>query len=131
MNISEIASSFVAWYNEKHNFNLETQVSERLELASVYTDDTLFTANTTELVGATDIMAYLLSEQLQQVRKVANNVTVQPMAGGLLLICAQGVMHMTFDEENEIPYADVFLIGQDPASGQFFIANHLQSTTGA
>jgi hypothetical protein len=106
---------------------------DRPSLASLYLEESLLTANTAELVGAGAIVEYFCSEGLAQIRKVSQNVSVQPTMGGdVLLVVSQGVMLMTFEEENELPYVDAFVLVSPSGDGEsWFIANHIQSSHGS
>jgi hypothetical protein len=135
MDIRAIAQNFVDYYNQlfnPHQLPDGTWQLDRDQLVQLYMPESLFTGNTAELVGSADIMRYLCSDGLSQVRKLSNTVSVQPtMQGMALLVIAQGVMHITFEEENEISYVDAFVLVPDATGESWFIANHVQSTHGS
>jgi hypothetical protein len=74
-------------------------------------------------------MERLLDSRLSQVQKAPHVITAQPSIHGLILVTVQGSIMMSFEEENTLPFVEIFLLVPDAESGAYFILNQIHSTS--
>ena len=120
MSFREVADQFVSWYIHTHNTN-------RSALQQVYTPHSLMTYQDQQLYGNDNIMAKVGDPNLAIMQKSAVHIEAQPSINDTTLICVQG--NLWFDDPSQtIPFIEIFLIAQDPATQAFFVVNQIFST---
>jgi len=117
-----IANQFVQWYYETHNSE------NRPALQGLYNQNSFLTYQNDQLVGSENIIKKILDEQLSQMVKIPQP-NIQPIAqpsfdssgAQLLLITVFGELKLTPEEENTIPFVEIFLL--QPIENSFVIKN--------
>lgn len=119
------AEGFIAWYTEHYNHTNDTT---KYDLQVIYTQNSLLTIQDQVIVGTESIINKLTDSNLIYSTKTITHYTAQPSIGETVLICMQGEMLMTPEEEHTIPYMEIVLVGADPETEQFYIINQIFST---
>lgn len=122
-----IANQFVQWYYEIHNSE------NRPALRGVYDQNSFLTYQDKQLVGVDSIMEKILDQQLSQMIKIPQP-SIQPIAqpsfessgAQLLLITVFGELKVTPEEDNTIPFVEIFLL--QPTENSFVIKNQIFTT---
>jgi hypothetical protein len=129
MNVDVLAQQFIQTYYEWFNPRSVDEPSDREQCGNLYIDESILTMQDQQFIGREQIMERLLDSRLSQVQKAPQVITAQPSIHGLILVAVQGAIMMSFEEENSLPFIEIFLLVPDLESGAYFILNQIHSTS--
>ena len=117
--MNEIGQAFVEHY-------YSTFDEDRSELGPLYTNESMLSFEGDGIMGANDIVQYLVELKFETVKHVVNTMDVQPSASGGLIVFVSGnlyVDHHLEEEPKPINFAQVFQLME--AGDTFVVANDL------
>ena len=127
MNYHEIARQFLEQYYSLYNADPVDGQLPRMQLAQVYREQSLFSIQNDEIIGANNIMQKICSENLINHRKRVDNFLTQPSLNNSLLIVVQGTSGFT-DQEFQQMFTEIFFVVHE--NSNFFIVNQFFSLHG-
>lgn len=116
--IEQVANEFVDFYYNTFDTNRE-------ELVSLYSDDSMLTFEGAQIKGARHVVQKLVDLPFQQIRHERTSLDVQPCPGGGALVFVNGQL-LTENEDHPLQFAQVFtLMPIDGQPGRFFVLNDM------
>eukprot|EP01094_Clydonella_sp_ATCC50884_P008958 TRINITY_DN18495_c0_g1_i1.p2 TRINITY_DN18495_c0_g1~~TRINITY_DN18495_c0_g1_i1.p2 ORF type:complete len:145 (+),score=37.08 TRINITY_DN18495_c0_g1_i1:60-437(+) len=116
--IEQVANDFVEFYYNMFDTN-------RKELVSLYSEDSMLTFEGAQIKGAPDIVEKLVHLPFEQIRHEKTSLDVQPCPGGGALVFVNGHL-ITEGQEHPLAFAQVFtLMPIEGEPGRFFVLNDL------